>query len=779
MRNVELLAPCGGFEQFKAAVENGADAVYMGGPDFNARLRAENFTLDNLKEAINIAHDRDIKCYITLNTLIKDSEMEKLFEYIYRLDKAGADALILQSFGLGKAIKEEFKNMDLHMSTQGTIYNPAGVKFAEKQGYKRVVLARELGLDKIKRIAKVSEAEIEIFIHGALCICYSGQCQFSNFIGGRSGNKGACGQACRLPYEVYDDVKNLNKKPIEKSHFLSPKDICTLDKIGDIIDSGVKSLKIEGRMKSAQYVAAVTGIYRKQIDKYLKYGDVTVNRDDMKVLHSIFNRGGFSKGYLEIDGVEDVTASGESMMSKTIPKHQGVVIGEVVNNKFRGTKVEARLKEPLRVGDGVEIRGKRSSTGNVVTYVSKSNKKDIVKFGDIRDEVRVGDIIYKITDKKLMEELEDTYKGKYRSAGKPIDMYFSVNEREMNLKIKGETEISVKDSEGIEEAIKTATTKKQVEQQLRKTGETGFYSKDIELDMEEIFAIPMSRVNKLRRYALEEYIKELEKVYLSDISELKKRVREGLSPGCKDCRQSSDYLNYKEFPLEVGNTDVNSFGSLQNLYLFNYDDIKKYDIKSFNRIYISYEKFIKTELPEKFIPYIPCITQGMHDGNIEKNFDKILKVAEKTGILIGNQGWLEKFLDSGIKVYGDYGLNIYNSRDMKLYENLGLKSVCMSMEEYFDRESSDEHVFMKPWNMDIEIIAGGNLPLMVSAHDFFKDIDSDVRELALKDRKGAVYKVQKSDKNGQNLITAKRNSSITEKIRNKTSKYQVCLRIFG
>ena len=281
-RKPELLVPAGSMEPLIAAVENGADAVYVGGRLFNARMNAGNFDDERMQQALDYAHARGVKVFVTMNTLIFDEEMEEAVEYAGFLYRAGVDALIVQDLGLGRRIHEELPDFPLHLSTQGTACDAEAVALAKELGYERVVLSRELSLAEMEAACRDGGLDIEVFVHGALCICYSGQCQMSRFYGGRSGNRGACAQPCRLPYEGVDE----NGKKIS-GHLLSPKDLCLVDRLGELIEAGVYSFKIEGRMKSPEYVAVVTRIYRKYIDEYMEKGSYHVTPEDRRELRQI------------------------------------------------------------------------------------------------------------------------------------------------------------------------------------------------------------------------------------------------------------------------------------------------------------------------------------------------------------------------------------------------------------------------------------------------------------------------------------------------------------
>ncbi len=285
MHKVELLAPAGNFECMIAAVQSGADAVYLAGTKFGARSFADNFDGAELERAVDYCHIRGVKVYVTVNTLVLDDETDELCEYLKFLSQIGVNAIIVQDLGVLELARRFVPNLPVHASTQMTISNSRGVNILKKYGVKRVVLARELSVDEIEEISKNTDSELEVFAHGALCMCYSGQCLLSSIIGSRSGNRGKCAQPCRLPYSINQEKK--------KAFFLSLKDLSSLKYLEKLKAAGVTSLKIEGRMKGPLYVAAVVGVYRKYIDNPQKISD-----EDIKLLDAIFNRGGLTDGYL-------------------------------------------------------------------------------------------------------------------------------------------------------------------------------------------------------------------------------------------------------------------------------------------------------------------------------------------------------------------------------------------------------------------------------------------------------------------------------------------------
>ncbi|PKM55597.1 MAG: peptidase U32, partial [Firmicutes bacterium HGW-Firmicutes-5] len=288
----EILSPAGSYEAFIAAVHSGCNAVYLGGENYGARAYAKNFNLETLEKAIKYARIYGVKIYYTINTLFKEKEIDQLINHILEVYHLGVDAFILQDLGVIALLKRVFPDIEVHGSTQLNCHSVQGVRFLEEMGVKRVVLARELSIDEIINIKKNTKMEIETFVHGALCYSYSGQCLMSSFMGGRSGNRGRCAQPCRLVYKAI-----INEKEWDKSHILSPKDIETLTVLPELIDAGIESFKIEGRMKSKEYVGLMTGLYRYYRDAYLEKGILNIKQSDLDDMVQIYNRGNFTNGY--------------------------------------------------------------------------------------------------------------------------------------------------------------------------------------------------------------------------------------------------------------------------------------------------------------------------------------------------------------------------------------------------------------------------------------------------------------------------------------------------
>ncbi len=377
----ELLAPAGSFEVCRAVIKAGADAVYLGGSRFGARAYADNLSADELTEAIDYAHLFGRKIYLTVNTLLKQSEMELLYEYLLPYYERGLDAVIVQDFGVMQFIRTYFPEIPIHISTQMSIAGVCGAVHLKNLGAARIVTARELSLSEIAQIRRQADIQIECFVHGALCYCYSGQCLLSSMLGGRSGNRGRCAQPCRLPYTVLD----ARRQPLSKAECypLSLKDLCTIDQIPQLIAAGIDSFKIEGRMKSAQYAAGVTSIYRNYIDQYMESGSSRVRRQDYDRLLDTGNRSGFTKGYYRQhngadmvtlkcpsyekgEGLEPVSADLKLPVRAEASFHAGQPAKLMVSYKNVSVKVqhgmtEAAKKQPLSTET---IKTQLSKTGN-------------------------------------------------------------------------------------------------------------------------------------------------------------------------------------------------------------------------------------------------------------------------------------------------------------------------------------------------------------------------------------------------------------------------------
>lgn len=673
MKKIELLSPVGGYEQFIAAVESGADAVYLGGTSFNARNSANNFSDEELKEVINYAHLRDVKVHLTLNTLIHDREINDVIEFAKRVYSYGIDAFIVQDLGVIKLLREVIPDATIHFSTQGTMYSLDGVNAVKDFNFERVVLSRELTLNEIEEICKNTDTEIEVFVHGALCICYSGQCRLSSLVGERSGNRGKCAQPCRLQYSLYKEDEK-----IIKNYTLSPKDLCGIHDLVRLIKIGVSSLKIEGRLKSPEYVACVTSIYRKYIDlayELIEKGEedkYEVSLNDIEKMAQVFNRGGFSKGYYN-------GKLGKELICRDRPKHSGTYLGKVIDYDRKRKLVKAKLDNNLNMGDGIEIVNE-NLPGNIVTYlekngvqVKKAESGEVISFGDISGIVNKGDKIYKISDKILNTELRTILDGKYHKKV-DIDMEFSCEVgKNLTLKISDDNGNIV---ESISEyipilAINKPLTLENAKNSLSKLGDTPFRLREFKANIVGNSLVPMSVLNELRRDTISKLSSEKTKIKIGSIKE-------------------KEEINI--FKKEVI--------SKISVYLYDVSNLEGLELA--DRIYVPIDKFCK-EVKEKLdgkevIPYLSTITK-----NEKFNFNDI------DSILIGN---LEHFeLCKEVKnIYCDFSLNVFNSYACKKLKELGAKGVNYSFElnlEEMKRIKTD---------LENEVTIYGRLPLMVSEH---------------------------------------------------------------
>ena len=412
---VELLAPAGSREALVAAVENGANAIYLAGNAFGARAYASNFDREALREAIHFAHLRKVAIHVTVNTIVADEEMGPLRDYLRFLYEAGADAVLVQDLGVARVAHETVPDLPLHASTQMSVSSLEGVRALAELGFTRVVLARELSLKEIRHICAHASVEIETFMHGALCVCYSGQCLMSSMIGGRSGNRGRCAQPCRLPYTLVDEKGQDVLGDKAGSYLLSPRDLSTIDVIPDLIEAGVSSLKIEGRMKRPEYVATVVRTYREAIDTYYAGKGYAVTQEERDDLAQIFNRD-FTTAYLE-------GRPGKAMMSDRRPNNRGLLIGRVTAYDWDRRIVTVKLSGRLGLGDQVDfwvkVGGRVTATISALTdakgrAVEEGQAGDTVSFA-IPSAVRDHDRVFKVYDARLMERAKETY-----ASGAPV-----------------------------------------------------------------------------------------------------------------------------------------------------------------------------------------------------------------------------------------------------------------------------------------------------------------------------------------------------------------------
>ena len=480
----ELLVPVGNYESLVQAINNGADAVYLGGKKFGARAFANNFTIEELEDATKLCHLYGVKIYVTVNTLIYESEIDDALNYIKELHKIGVDAVIMQDIGLINLVHQILPNLEIHASTQMHNHSEESLKFLESLGIKRVVFARELSLDYINNID--TNLEKEVFIHGSLCVSYSGQCLFSSCILGRSGNRGECAGMCRLPYKLYENDKLISTNG---DYILSPKDLSSLDNFKSLMDSNIKCFKIEGRMKSPEYVGIVTKIYRALMSQYENGEALKVCEEDFNLLKSIFNRD-YTRGFLHKDS---------KIMNFLAPNHGGLSIGRVtvVTNK----KIEIRLDRSLSQFEG--IRFKNSNLGMTVNFIydkygkliSSGNPNDIIYLDNIvglkiKDEVMLTNPIVKL-DKEITKKIPVSIS---ITAKLDKEIILIVNDGINTAKVNGCV---------VEKSISSPVQPDRIKEVLSKTGNTPFIVSDISLDIDNDIFIRIGHLNELRRSVLD------------------------------------------------------------------------------------------------------------------------------------------------------------------------------------------------------------------------------------------------------------------------------------
>ncbi len=721
-KNVELLAPVGNTESLYAAVENGADAVYLGGKLFSARQYANNFDYEELKLAVEYAHLRDVKVYVTVNILIDDKEMKETLDYIKYLYEIDVDGLIVQDLGLAYLVRKVLPDFQLHGSTQMTINNLPGAIFLENLGFKRVVLAREISIRETKTIHDNSNIELEGFIHGALCVCYSGQCLMSSLLGGRSGNRGKCAQPCRMAYSIVDyDKGTLPFSEWNKKHLLSPKDLNTLDYIDDIINSGIVSLKIEGRMKRAEYVATIVKNYRKALDM----GKNSITEIDKKDTTQIFNRG-FTKGIMLKD-------FGRDFISYERPDNRGIWIGHVV--KIDRKYVYIKLHESVEEGDGIELETTRGDyAGTIVNF--SADKGTTIKIENISNVSKDSEV-YKTSSNRLLREARESYK--CEKINYPIDMEVAIfigKPAELIIKYDGKT-IKTQSEFMVEKAEKAALTEEKVINQLSKLKDTVYYINNIDIKLEEGSFMPVSEINKMRREGID------------SLDNIRKNFNNRIPISNDEYRdRTSKYFTFNKIDSEL--KDKISVSVLKK------EQFEELDLNKLDRLYLGFydglqEAALKAKERGKEIYLLTDKILYMKDfDSLKKNIELVADLID--GVSVSNIGTLQFVKDNfNLKIHGDIGLNVFNSFTIDLLKDQGLKSITLSpeltMNQIKDICNKNATIY--------ETIGYGYLPLMVTKHcpmSLIKNCKDDLnckscpysKGYGLRDRKGIDFYMERS-----------------------------------
>ena len=681
MKNkVEILAPAGSFESMKAAVAAGADAVYIGGSRFGARAYADNPGEDMLLEAIDYAHLHGCRLYLTVNTLVKEKELEGLYEYLKPYYRQGLDAAIVQDMGVLSCIKEKFPDLPVHASTQMTITGPQGAGLMMGLGASRIVTARELSLQEIRKIYEQTGAEIESFVHGALCYCYSGQCLFSSLIGGRSGNRGRCAQTCRLPFEVKRDGKTLNNK--EERYVLSLKDLCTLDILPELVEAGIYSMKIEGRMKSPRYTAGVVSIYRKYVDLYLEKGrkGYRVEKEDRQRLLDLFDRGGQTEGYYRQHNGRDMVV----MKEKPAFRQENRELYQYLDETY----VEAELKEPV--------------SGTV----------------DVKE-------------------------------GKPLSLTLRFERNMRDGQMPETVEVTVAGEEA-QQAKNQPVSEEKIAKQIGKTGNTPFYFRELNVEMEGKPFVPVQELNELRRRGFAALEEEIQSSFRRKIKELPPERESGASecktaPERESGAEDKDGLGKGPYSLNVSVEEPEQFetvleeGSVDGIYL----DSAHFDAVSWNelanrchhagkRCFLVLPHIFREEAFRYFNANKELLANAGFDG-------AVIRAWEEIGLL---KEWAGEYSQlKELTLLMDYGIYTMNRAAEKMTAKMvsGFRRRLTLPVELNSRELEDIGC------RGGELIVYGRLPMMVTAQCMKKTADSCKKKpelLFLRDRMNKEFPVK-------------------------------------
>ena len=690
MKKPELLSPAGNMECLKAAIEGGADAVYLGGLHFGARAYSPNFNDEEIVEAINYAHLYGVKIYVTVNTMITEELVKPFIKYVDFLHKNNVDAIIIQDIGMMDYLRKTYPNLEIHVSTQAHIHNLEGVKFIKNLGLKRVVLARETPIELIKEIKEKTNIELEVFVHGALCISYSGQCLMSSLIGGRSGNKGTCAQSCRMKYSFMHDNKLINKD----DYLLSTKDLNTLNNIDKLIDIGVDSLKIEGRMKSKEYVYLVTKLYRKAIDSYVENNKIDIKEEDIINLKKIFNRK-YTKGFLFNEENND-------FVNQFRPNHIGIEIGKVVSSKNGFVKI--KLNDNLSLKDGIRILGNEDYGTTIYKmkkdgkYIEEAYKGDIVEL-KIDKNVDIDSIVLKTTDYKLVDIIDKEINSNSRKVKIKGTIKCKLNEPIIFKLSDSINNIEVKSEFNVEESINRPITKETIEKQINKLGNTIYEFSELNIISDDNIFINIKDLNEIRRKAID----KLNNKRLYTISYKKEEYS----------------IELKEFNDEVGYTYL----------IHSMDDYLK----------------IKDRAKEIIVDDIDLYNELVLDNKVTLKLPRVLYEHPNYNVrlLIGEYGSIDTYND----IYSDFSFNIANSYAVAFMHSLNIKRVTLSIELNVSQiknliESYKERYLKKP---NLEVIVSSTPESMISKFNLVKYFNVPNSDNYLIDKFKNKFKVKIKD----------------------------------
>lgn len=685
MNEIELLAPVGSFDALKAAVQNGANAVYLGGKDFSARASANNFDRQELIEAVKYAHIRGVRVFVTTNTLIKQDEIEDFVEYAKFLYDIDVDALIIQDIGIAMLINKLIPDFELHASTQMVAHSLEDVQYLESIGFKRVVLARELTIDEIKYICNNTNVDIEIFVHGALCVCYSGACLMSSMIGNRSGNRGRCAQPCRQKYTMID-ISTGKEIHSNGDYLLSTRDLNTIEDVDKIIESGVLSLKIEGRMKKPEYVATVINSYRNAIDEYQATKKVNISTETMEDLYTIFNRK-FTKGLI-------LGEVGEDVMNSNVPNNQGLYVGKVIDYNKKSKRLKIKLEGTLKKGDGINLGGGiigRIIKGKEIAQIGY--KGEIIEL-DFIGEARKNQPVFKTSDTNLIDRAQKTYTQDKEFVKSLIDAEITIKLNqypELKLIDKNNNEVFVKGDKLVEKALKVALGKEKIETQIKKLGNTPYELDNLKINLDEDVSMPISLINQMRREAIE----------LLDESRI----------SIKDRAYKNTDINYvpKKYDKKVDSkpkirVKINNIEALKSIINLEIDTIYYEDANTLEQAMI-----MASANNKKLVYSAPRIVRNKEYKKLEKSNEYC-----KENVQISALGQVKYYKqnNNNVSFNVDYYLNSFNSETINHYKNEGAKTVCISQELNIHEIKETT----KYTDIEIETVVYGYIPMMISEY---------------------------------------------------------------
>lgn len=685
MNEIELLAPVGSFDALKAAVQNGANAVYLGGKDFSARASANNFDREELIEAVKYAHIRDVRVFVTTNTLIKQDEIEDFVEYAKFLYDIDVDALIMQDIGVAMLIHDLLPDFELHASTQMVAHSLEDVQYLESVGFKRVVLARELTVDEIKYICDNTNVDIEIFVHGALCVCYSGGCLMSSMIGNRSGNRGRCAQPCRQKYTMID-ISTGEEIHSNGEYLLSTKDLNTIEDVDKIIETGVLSLKIEGRMKKPEYVATVINSYRNAIDEYQATKKVNISTETMEDLYTIFNRK-FTKGLI-------LGEVGEDVMNSNVPNNQGLYVGKVVDYNKKAKRLKIKLEGTLKKGDGINLGG--GTIGRII------KGKEIAQIGykgetielDFIGEARKNQPVFKTSDTNLIDKAQKTYTQDKEFAKSLIDAEITIKlgeYPELKLIDKNNNSVTVKGDKLVEKALKVALGEEKIETQIKKLGNTPYELEDLKINLDEGVSMPISLINQMRREAIE--LLDEARIPVKDRAYKDSKIKYSPKKYAKDTNSNSKIR-----------VKINNIEALKSIINLDVDMIYYEDVATLEQAMA-----MATANNKKLIYSAPRIVRNKEYKRLEKSNEYC-----KENVQISALGQVKYYKENSENVSFDvdYYLNPFNSETINHYKKEGATTVCISQELNIHEIKETT----KYTDMEIETVAYGYIPMMLSEY---------------------------------------------------------------